>query len=119
MEVEPAELNQEERETVARHFSESSMVDFSLDIHNSVTCDCYLSQARDLVRTSPPTLTFPRAFLQQLWRVREVKVREDDIWVVTPPKCGTTWLQDLTWLITNNADTDKVCYDNSDDNISL
>merc|ERR1711884_726200 len=96
MEVEPAELNQEERETVARHFSESSMV-------------------RDLVRTSPPTLTFPRAFLQQLWRVREVKVREDDIWVVTPPKCGTTWLQDLTWLITNNADIEKVCYDNSDD----
>ena len=118
MEVEPAELNQEERETVARHFSESSMVDFLLD-KIVLLCKCYLSQVRDLVRTTPPTLTFPRAFLQQLWRVRKVQVRKDDIWVVTPPKCGTTWLQDLTWLITNNADTDKVCYDNSDDDISL
>ena len=118
MEVVPAELNQEERETVARHFSESSKVEFLLDII-VLLCDCYLSQVRDLVRTSPPTLTFPRTFLTQLWRVREVKVREDDIWVVTPPKCGTTWLQDLTWLITNNADTDKVCYENSDDDMSL
>ena len=101
MEVVPAELNQEERETVARHFNESSKVEFLLDII-VLLCDCYLSQVRDLVRTSPLTLTFPRTFLTQLWRVREVKVREDDIWVVTPPKCGTTWLQDLTWLITNS-----------------
>ena len=32
MEVVPAELNQEERETVARHFSESSKVEFIFDI---------------------------------------------------------------------------------------
>ncbi|KAK7790985.1 hypothetical protein R5R35_011576 [Gryllus longicercus] len=31
-------------------------------------------------------------------------VREDDIWVVTYPKCGTTWTQEMVWLIANNCD---------------
>ena len=31
----------------------------------------------------------------------------DDIWVVTLPKCGTTWMQELTWLIMNDIDVEK------------
>lgn len=27
-----------------------------------------------------------------------------DIWVSTPPKCGTTWAQEMVWLLTNNLD---------------
>ena len=23
----------------------------------------------------------------------EFKIYDDDIWIVTPPKCGTTWMQ--------------------------
>ena len=44
------------------------------------------SAVRDLVRTAPPSLTLPH----------------------TPPKCGTTWLRELAWLVTHNADIDKV-----------
>ena len=29
---------------------------------------------------------------------------ERDIWVVTPPKCGTTWSQEMIWLIANDLD---------------
>merc|ERR1719323_1343947 len=36
-----------------------------------------------------------------------MEVREDDIWVVTPPKCGTTWMQELVWLVANNMDFDR------------
>ena len=43
MEVVSVELNQEERETVERHFSESSKVYFLLDIIVLLCdCDCYL-----------------------------------------------------------------------------
>ncbi|XP_043207700.1 sulfotransferase 1E1-like [Amphibalanus amphitrite] len=27
-----------------------------------------------------------------------------DVWVVTPPKCGTTWSQEMIWLIANDLD---------------
>merc|ERR1712038_1396905 len=40
-------------------------------------------------------------------KIYNMEVRQDDIWVVTPPKCGTTWMQELVWLIANNLDFDR------------
>ena len=33
-----------------------------------------------------------------------MKARNTDIWVVTYPKCGTTWTQEMVWQIANNVD---------------
>lgn len=38
--------------------------------------------------------------------IRDLPVYEDDIWVVTYPKCGTTWTQEAVWQICNNLDFD-------------
>ena len=27
-----------------------------------------------------------------------------DVWVVTPPKCGTTWTQEMVWLLAHDLD---------------
>ncbi|XP_073819765.1 sulfotransferase 1E1-like [Musca autumnalis] len=37
-------------------------------------------------------------------KVYNLEVYEDDVWLVTLPKCGTTWMQELLWLVLNNFD---------------
>lgn len=44
------------------------------------------------------------SFKNVLDKVYDFEVREDDVWIVTSTKCGTTWAQEMTWLILNNLD---------------
>ncbi|XP_055693939.1 luciferin sulfotransferase-like [Lutzomyia longipalpis] len=39
--------------------------------------------------------------------VENFEVRPDDVWVVTFPKCGTTWTQEMVWQICNDLDYAK------------
>jgi len=67
-----------------------------------------LSTVKDLVRTEPRLVTLTRSFTMNMERVKTIQIRPSDVWVITPPKCGTTWLQDMTWLIMNEADLDGI-----------
>lgn len=40
-------------------------------------------------------------------RIKEMEVYEDDVWVVTWMKSGTTWSQEMIWLINNDLDYKK------------
>lgn len=47
------------------------------------------------------TLPISEDFLKRSY---EFEVKSDDVYVVTFPKCGTTWIQEATWLLVNNLD---------------
>lgn len=35
-------------------------------------------------------------------RIKNFQVYEDDVWVISFPKCGTTWTQEMVWLLNND-----------------
>lgn len=39
--------------------------------------------------------------------VKNFNVREDDVFIVTYPKAGTTWLQEIVWLVVNEGNLQK------------
>uniref|UniRef100_A0A182TI59 Sulfotransferase domain-containing protein n=1 Tax=Anopheles melas TaxID=34690 RepID=A0A182TI59_9DIPT len=43
-------------------------------------------------------------FVTQAERIHHLTVYEDDVWILSFPKCGTTWTQEMVWLISHDLD---------------
>lgn len=57
----------------------------------------------------------PLTFANHAERFKNFKVREDDIWIISYPKTGTTWTVEMAWILMNSIDyenTTKIspCY---------
>ena len=67
----------------------------------------HISCINDLVRYENG-FVMPRYFAENLEKkIYNFELRDDDIWIVTYPKCGTTWTQELVWMLINDVDIEK------------
>ncbi|XP_066585148.1 sulfotransferase 1E1-like [Prorops nasuta] len=47
---------------------------------------------------------FPYRYIEQGEKFYKFEARKDDTWVISYPRSGTTWTQELVWLLSNNLD---------------
>lgn len=53
---------------------------------------------------SPVHCILPTRYQQFAERIRNLSIYQDDVWIVTFPKAGTTWAQEMVWLIDHDLD---------------
>ena len=68
----------------------------------------YDTSTRDnlLIKTTPGNVILPASFEKYKERFKNWEVRPDDVYVFTFPKNGTTWTQELVWLVQNDCNFD-------------
>lgn len=52
----------------------------------------------------PTNTILPRQFLEIGESIRNLETYTDDIWMVSYPRTGSTWAQEMIWLLGNNLD---------------
>lgn len=65
---------------------------------------CYMD---GLVASSPGRYVTLPEYPKKAETVYNLIPRSDDVYILTFPKCGTTWMQELVWLVINQCDFEK------------
>ena len=55
-------------------------------------------------QTGQRLLTVNKRYIHHHHLVYSIVPRPEDVWIVTSPKCGTTWTQEIVWNILSGAD---------------
>ena len=66
-----------------------------------------LDKGQTFIRTNPGRVTMPEAFEKFQHRIKNWQLRQDDVYVLTFAKNGTTWTQELVWLLQNDCNFEE------------
>ncbi|KAF2883128.1 hypothetical protein ILUMI_23045 [Ignelater luminosus] len=53
---------------------------------------------------NPGKCVMPPQFAEIAQQISSFKVRKDDVWMISFPRAGSTWCQEMVWLIGNDLD---------------
>eukprot|EP00112_Aurelia_sp_Birch-Aquarium-sp1_P024360 Seg7676.2 transcript_id=Seg7676.2/GoldUCD/mRNA.D3Y31 product="Sulfotransferase family cytosolic 1B member 1" protein_id=Seg7676.2/GoldUCD/D3Y31 len=89
--------------------SKISSIPFTEDESNKLTkvYAPFRERGQRYIRTKPGNTVLPEAYEKFELRFKNWQLRADDIYVLTFPKNGATWSQELVWCVKNGCDIMK------------
>ncbi|KAI5646047.1 sulfotransferase domain-containing protein [Phthorimaea operculella] len=64
----------------------------------------FTGQFSGFVKVGPKGYCLPQNFRNKAAKIYNMPVRPDDVFVVSYPRTGTTWTQELVWMVDNDLD---------------
>ncbi|KAJ2951136.1 hypothetical protein O0L34_g5525 [Tuta absoluta] len=64
----------------------------------------FTGQYGGFIQVGPKGYCMPHMFKQEAAKIYNMPLRPDDIFVVSFPRSGTTWTQELVWMVANDLD---------------
>ncbi|EDW73746.1 uncharacterized protein Dwil_GK19529 [Drosophila willistoni] len=74
---------------------------------NAELLQYFKGERTGFVQVGPEGFFFPHKYKLEAENYYNFEARADDIWITTVPRSGTTWSQELIWLVANNLDFEK------------
>ncbi|XKL64943.1 hypothetical protein PGB90_005029 [Kerria lacca] len=56
------------------------------------------------IAVGPKGVVLPEVYMKEAEKILDMEVRPEDIWVISLPRTGTTWTEEMTWLLSNDLD---------------